>query len=87
MVLIGGLLLGLAQGMIGSFKQYYSADLFITPSTEKSIIEQTQDITSAVETIPNQRQRRYPRQYFFIAAPDSCGARPAAAGPAGGHAP
>lgn len=53
MVLIGGLLLGLAQGMIGSFKQYYSADLFITPSTEKSIIEQTQDITSAVETIPN----------------------------------
>lgn len=53
MVLIGGLLLGLAQGMIGSFKQYYSANLFITPSTEKSIIEQTQDITSAVETIPN----------------------------------
>ncbi len=53
MVLIGGLLLGLAQGMIGSFKQYYSADLFITPSTEKSIIEQTQDITSVVETIPN----------------------------------
>ncbi|MDQ5930513.1 MAG: hypothetical protein QG594_2301, partial [Bacteroidota bacterium] len=53
MVLIGGLLLGLAQGMIGSFKQYYSADLFITPSTEKSIIEQTQDITSTVETIPN----------------------------------
>lgn len=53
MVLIGGLLLGLAQGMIGSFKQYYSADLFITPSTEKSIIEQTQNITSVVETIPN----------------------------------
>lgn len=53
MVLIGGLLLGLAQGMIGSFKQYYSADLFITPSYEKAIIEQTQSIVSAVETIPN----------------------------------
>lgn len=53
MVLIGGLLLGLAQGMIGSFKQYYSSDLFITPSYEKAIIEQTQSIVSAVETIPN----------------------------------
>lgn len=53
MVLIGGLLLGLAQGMIGSFKQYYSSDLFITPSSEKSIIEQTHDITSVVESIPN----------------------------------
>lgn len=52
MVLIGGLLLGLAQGMIGSFKQYYSSDLFITPSPEKLIIEQTNDIVSAVETIP-----------------------------------
>lgn len=53
MVLIGGLLLGLAQGMIGSFKQYYSADLFITPSSEKSIVEQTHNIISAIETIPN----------------------------------
>ena len=53
MVLIGGLLLGLAQGMIGSFKQYYSADLFITPSSEKSIIEQTHNIVYSVETIPN----------------------------------
>lgn len=53
MVLIGGLLLGLAQGMIGSFEQYYSADLFITPSYEKAAIEQTQSIVSAVETIPN----------------------------------
>jgi ABC-type antimicrobial peptide transport system permease subunit len=53
MVLIGGLLLGLAQGMIGSFKQYYSADLFITPSSEKSIIEQTHSIIAAIETIPN----------------------------------
>lgn len=52
MVLIGGLLLGLAQGMIGSFKQYYSSDLFITPSSEKLIIEQTHDIVSIVETIP-----------------------------------
>lgn len=53
MVLIGGLLLGLAQGMIGSFKQYYSSDLFITPSSEKSTIEQTHDITSVIESIPN----------------------------------
>jgi ABC-type lipoprotein release transport system permease subunit len=53
MVLIGGLLLGLAQGMVGSFKQYYSADLFITQSSEKLIIEQTHDIVSAVETIPS----------------------------------
>lgn len=52
MVLIGGLLLGLAQGMIGSFKQYYSSDLFITPSSEKLVIEQTQDIVSAIKTIP-----------------------------------
>jgi len=53
MVLIGGLLLGLAQGMIGSFKQYYSADLFITPISEKSTIEQTHNIVYAIETIPN----------------------------------
>ncbi len=52
MVLIGGLLLGLAQGMIGSFKQYYSSDLFITPSSAHSIINQTHDIVSVVETIP-----------------------------------
>jgi ABC-type antimicrobial peptide transport system permease subunit len=53
MVLIGGLLLGLAQGMIGSFKQYYSSDLFITPSSEKLVIEQTHDVISVAETIPN----------------------------------
>lgn len=52
MVLIGGLLLGLAQGMIGSFKQYYSSDLFITPSPDKLVIEQTRDVVLAIETIP-----------------------------------
>ena len=52
MVLIGGILLGLAEGMIGSFKQYYSSDLFITPTSENTIIENTSNIVSAVETIP-----------------------------------
>jgi ABC-type lipoprotein release transport system permease subunit len=52
MILIGGILLGLAEGMTDSFKQYYSSDLFITPSSENIIIEGTNDIVTVIETIP-----------------------------------
>jgi ABC-type lipoprotein release transport system permease subunit len=52
MILIGGILLGLAQGMVGSFKQYYSSDLFITPSSQNTIIKETNDIVAVIETIP-----------------------------------
>jgi ABC-type lipoprotein release transport system permease subunit len=52
MILIGGILLGLAEGMVGSFKQYYSSDLFITPTSENMIIEETNNISVTIETVP-----------------------------------
>jgi ABC-type lipoprotein release transport system permease subunit len=52
MILLGGILLGMADGMIGSFKKVYSANIFITPSLQKNIIEQTDIISIAITSIP-----------------------------------
>ena len=53
MILIGGILLGLAEGMIDSYKQYYSSDIFITPSSENLVIEQTNTTRAVVESLPS----------------------------------
>ncbi len=55
MILIGGILLGLAEGMVNSFKQYYSSDIFITPSSENITIEQTDTIMAIVDSLPTVR--------------------------------
>ena len=52
MILIGGILLGLAEGVINSYKQYYSSDIFITPSSENVVIEQTNQIKAVIESLP-----------------------------------
>ncbi len=53
MILIGGILLGLAEGMKNSFKQYYSSDILITPSSEKTVIEQTGNINTIISSLPS----------------------------------
>jgi len=52
MILIGGILLGLAEGMVNSFAQYYSSEVFITPSSKKLVIEQTGMVNSVIESLP-----------------------------------
>lgn len=52
MVLIGGILLGLAEGMRDSFRQYYSSDVLITPSSENLVIEQTNNIDAVITSLP-----------------------------------
>lgn len=52
MILIGGILLGLAEGMKNSFKQYYSSDILITPSSENVVIEETDSINTVIASLP-----------------------------------
>ena len=52
MILIGGILLGLAEGMKNSFKQYYSSDILITPSSENVVIEETNNINTVIASLP-----------------------------------
>ncbi len=52
MNLVGGVLLGIAHGVIGSYKQYYSGDIIITPATDKSNIEDTNTIVEVIKSIP-----------------------------------
>ncbi len=52
MLLMGGLLMGITAGMEATYKNYYSSDIRITPSTKKSIIYQTQDILQIINNIP-----------------------------------
>ncbi len=52
MILLNGILIGLAQGMSGTFKQFYSSDLLITPSTNKNVIEESEMIMATVESLP-----------------------------------
>jgi putative ABC transport system permease protein len=52
MLLLGGVLLGIASGVIGSFKQAYSSDILITPATQKSYIDQTASVNDVVKSLP-----------------------------------
>lgn len=52
MILLNGILIGLAQGMTGTFKLYYSSDILITPSTNKDVIEQSDTIMAVTKSLP-----------------------------------
>lgn len=52
MILIGGILVGLAEGVKSSFRQFYSSDVFITPSSENIIIKQSGTVNAVVDTLP-----------------------------------
>lgn len=52
MNLVSGVLLGIAHGVIGSYKQYYSSDLLMTPASNKQDIEDTNTITTVIKSLP-----------------------------------
>lgn len=52
MILIGGILLGMAEGMISSFKKVYTSNILITPSLQKNTIEQTDIISTVIANVP-----------------------------------
>lgn len=52
MILLNGILIGLAQGMTGTFKLYYASDVLITPSLNKKSIEDTNMILAVIDSLP-----------------------------------
>lgn len=57
MILLGGVLNGLATGMADSFNRYYSGDVFISPTVHKNTIEQTDTISQIVESLPTYKDK------------------------------
>lgn len=53
MILMGGVLIGLAEGMMHSFKTYYSSDVLIKPSSHNYSILQTSLLNSIVSNLPS----------------------------------
>jgi putative ABC transport system permease protein len=56
MNLIGGVLIGIAHGLVGSYKEYYSSNILITPSTHKNDIEDTDTVMSVVKSLPTYQE-------------------------------
>lgn len=52
MVLMGGILIGLADGMMNSFKTYYSSDILIKPSSQHISISQSSLLNTVVKSLP-----------------------------------
>ncbi len=52
MILLNGILIGLAEGITGTFKRFYVSDILITPSLNKNIIEETNLIIPIVKSLP-----------------------------------
>ncbi|PIY69338.1 hypothetical protein COY90_01145 [Candidatus Roizmanbacteria bacterium CG_4_10_14_0_8_um_filter_39_9] len=52
MILLNGILIGLAQGMTGTFKKYYASDVLITPSLNKKNIEDTNMVLTIIDSLP-----------------------------------
>jgi len=52
MLFLGGILVGFADAAIGTYPQYYSGDVFIIPSTDKTTIDDTNTILSIVHSLP-----------------------------------
>ncbi|HWY78866.1 MAG TPA: ABC transporter permease [Candidatus Sulfotelmatobacter sp.] len=52
MLFLGGILVGFASAAIGTYPQYYSGDIFIIPSTNKTKIEDTNTIINIVRSLP-----------------------------------
>ncbi|MFA7301595.1 MAG: FtsX-like permease family protein [Candidatus Shapirobacteria bacterium] len=53
MVLMGGILIGLADGMMTSFKTYYSSDILIKPISQNTSISQTSILDSVIKSLPS----------------------------------
>jgi len=52
MIFLSGILLGFAGAAIGTYPQYYSGDVFIIPTTNKTSIEDTDSILTVVNSLP-----------------------------------
>ena len=52
MVLMGGILIGLADGMMSSFKTYYSSDVLIKPASQNVSISQSSVLDSLIKSLP-----------------------------------
>lgn len=61
MVLMGGILIGLADGMMNSFKTYYSSDILIKPVSQNTSISQTSILDSVIKSLPTYKalSKRY----------------------------
>ncbi len=61
MVLMGGILIGLADGMMNSFKTYYSSDILIKPVSQNTSISQTSMLDSVIKSLPSYKalSKRY----------------------------
>jgi len=53
MVLMGGILIGLADGMMNSFKTYYSSDILIKPASQNVSISQSSMLDSLIRSLPS----------------------------------
>lgn len=51
MLLLGGILGGLAEGVTDTFRDFYSSDILVTPSGEKKKIERTSDVLFAIDNL------------------------------------
>jgi ABC-type lipoprotein release transport system permease subunit len=52
MVLMGGVLIGLAEGMMNSFKTYYSSDILIKPASQNYSISQSSLLSTVIKSLP-----------------------------------
>ncbi|EKE13280.1 MAG: FeeE [uncultured bacterium] len=52
MLLMGGILIGLAEGMMNSFQKYYSSDVLIKPSVQNYSITESSLLQNVIETLP-----------------------------------
>ncbi len=61
MVLMGGILIGLADGMMSSFKTYYSSDILIKPASQNVSISQSSMLDSLIKSLPSYKalSKRY----------------------------
>lgn len=61
MVLMGGILIGLADGMMTSFKTYYSSDILIKPASQNVSISQSSMLDSLIKSLPSYKalSKRY----------------------------
>ncbi len=61
MVLMGGILIGLADGMMNSFKTYYSSDVLVKPASKNISIPQSTMLESLIKSLPSYKalSKRY----------------------------
>ncbi len=55
MVLMGGVLIGLAEGMMNSFQKYYSSDVLVKPAVQNYAITESSILQNVIETLPTFR--------------------------------